>query len=195
MAQDLHHILSGKGIRVAFVKKPVLIIADPLLTPADKCIFDAVAYFDYRAEGKGCSESTTIIGALANLSKRQAIASIEKLCDRGYIRRERNPNPRRPDLLVLLCGALAIPAQATVDVASEIKVRKQCGRCRRPVRSIGKQGWCRACVTEANLEIRIREAKLELGDGASDEQIATYLHLRKITGPVRKVLRKMERAA
>ena len=71
----------------------------------------------------------------------------------------------------------------------------ECLRCHCVRKVILASGICRECLRVMEEERMVRVALEHLGADASPEQVAQYCHLQRITPRIRKILRRIERAA
>lgn len=69
---------------------------------------------------------------------------------------------------------------------------QSCQKCQRKVKMLGRSGWCRACAADAELASLVSAARVELGPGATPEQLAAHLKNSRLAAKIRRML---ERAA
>jgi hypothetical protein len=71
----------------------------------------------------------------------------------------------------------------------------KCSKCRVVRKAIPACGICRKCLREMEEERTLRVAREKLGQEAMLEQLALECHIQRITPRIRKILRRIERAA
>jgi len=87
------------------------------------------------------------------------------------------------------------PADAVAVPPSGPPTGVQCAHCHRMRKALPISGICRKCIREMNEERRLIAARQELGPDATVEQLALHCHIQRITPRIRKILRRIERAA
>ena len=87
--------------------------------------------------------------------------------------------------------ATQVSTPATPESATGVK----CSNCHRLRKALPASGICRKCVREMEEERTLRVAREKLGADATLEQLALECHIQRITPRIRKVMRRIERAA
>ena len=77
----------------------------------------------------------------------------------------------------------------------EIEAGLKCSKCRVVCKAIPACGICRKCLREMEEERVLTVAREKLGPQATLEQLALECHIQRITPRIRKILRRIERAA
>lgn len=186
-----------------FARVPASVLLDAELSAGAKAAHAAMAL----PIEKG--QSTVKIGMrlLGRLTegrgKTTALRWIAELERRGHIMRQKGASGARntyslssPVFATRSKGSRQGVDTTLENVAEDESTLRQpvqiqhCSECRRPVKQLGKTGWCRTCVHDANLVRDWMAAKADLGPNATEEEIAHRLHLEKITARMRKILRR-----
>jgi len=86
LTQKVHQLRARKKFAEMYARIPLSILCNPDLTGADKMVYATVAVFVW--QGSVCRESLSDLANVASLSKRQVMASIKRLCERGLMKRD-----------------------------------------------------------------------------------------------------------
>lgn len=181
------HLLSD-GTTRKFARIPCSVIVDSELSNRDKVVYASIALFERRGSVK---TGIRQLGRACGIGKSALADSIENLERCGHIERSGRKRGQRQEYR-LTSAVFRDPSKGAEGTIGAVSVCRKCGRA---MKNATAAGTCRECARSADLEVRVGEALRILGAGATDEQIAAHLHLQKITVPVRRVLRKMERVA
>lgn len=119
---------------------------------------------------------------------------IRELVEAGWIGVQQVSDGKRA-VYVLLSEAYSASAAKAVGVAESVAPGVQCARGHKDTKAIPACGICRKCLREMEEERMLRVAREKLGPQATLEQLALECHIQRITPRIRKILRRMERAA
>lgn len=119
---------------------------------------------------------------------------IQELVDAGWIAVQQVADGKRA-VYVLLSEAYIASAAKAYGVAESVSPGVQCSRCHKDTKAIPACGICRKCLREMEEERTLRMAREKLGPEATLEQLALDRHIQRITPRIRKILRRIERAA
>jgi len=130
------------------------------------------------------------------LRKSQAYISkqVKYLMEAGWIGIQQVAAGRRT-VYVLLSQAYSASAAKADGITESVAPGVRCSRCHKDTKAIPACGICRKCLREIEEERMLRVAREELGADATLEQLALHCHIQRITPRIRKVLRRIERAA
>lgn len=123
------------------------------------------------------------IGWAVNCSECQAKRDVKALEKHNYLKIRRRHNAVNEYQLV----SEVFRAKATLGVANRIPT---CAACHSQGKRLNRIGICYACADD----MRWRQAREELGPGASMLDVAGLLDLKRITRRWEKVARRTERA-
>ena len=129
------------------------------------------------------------------MRKNQAYISrrVNELRKSGWLG-TKNVGKGRRTVYVLLSAAYEGEPSSDA-VASPPSAEVQCARCHCARKAIPASGICRKCVREMNEERMLMVAREKLGPQATLEELALECHIQRITPRIRKILRRLERAA
>jgi len=130
------------------------------------------------------------------LGKSQPYVSkyIQELVEAGWIGVQQVSDGKRA-VYVLLSEAYSASAAKADGLTESVAAGVQCTRCHKDTKAIPACGICRKCVREMNEERMLRAAREKLGPQATLEELALECHIQRITPRIRRILRRMERAA
>ena len=132
------------------------------------------------------------------LGKTQSYISkrVQELRKSGWLGTKNVENGRRTVYVLLSAAYEGEPsADAVASSHSGAPADVQCAHCHRTRRALPVSGICRKCLREMEEERMLRVARQQLGADAPLEQLALHCHIQRITPRIRKILRRMERAA
>ncbi len=161
-----------------FGKVPPEVPVDRRLLPLAK---DVLALLAIKAIGtRFVSATFDDIADVAGCCRRQVVRAVNDLVARKYVRVAQKQHGRVNvyELLGPLFAVDGDKAPAAAPVAAKTAV---CGACGRKCRAVARSGWCRTCSAASETLRKWESARRELGEGATDEQIASKLHIRKVT--------------
>jgi len=119
---------------------------------------------------------------------------IQELVEAGWIGVQEVGDGKRASY-VLLSEAYSASAAKADGVTESVAPGVLCARCHKDTKAIPACGICRKCLREMEEERRLRMAREKLGSEATLEQLALECHIQRITPRIRKILRRLERAA
>jgi DNA-binding MarR family transcriptional regulator len=120
---------------------------------------------------------------------------LKELRKSGWLGTRQVANGKRTVYVLLseAYGAKAMEAEGIGGVGDAPGMK--CSKCRVVRKAIPACGICRKCLREMEEERMLRVAREKLGADATLEQLALECHIQRITPRIRKVLRRIERAA
>jgi DNA-binding MarR family transcriptional regulator len=120
---------------------------------------------------------------------------VKELRQSGWLGTRQVANGKRT-VYVLLSEAYSTKAANAEGIAGvEIEGGVKCSKCRVIRKAIPACGVCRKCLREMEEERMLTAAREKLGPQATLEQLALECHIQRITPRIRKILRRIERAA
>ena len=119
---------------------------------------------------------------------------IRELVEAGWIGVQQVADGKRA-VYLLLSEAYSASAANADGVTELVAPGVHCARCHKDTKAIPACGICRKCLREMEEERMLRVAREKLGADATLEQLALECHIQRITPRIRKILRRIERAA
>ena len=119
---------------------------------------------------------------------------IQELVEAGWLGVQQAADGKRA-VYVLLSEAYSASAAKADGVTEAVEPGVQCARCHKDTKAIPACGICRKCLREMEEERMLRVAREKLGADATVEQLALECHIQRITPRIRKILRRLEKAA
>ena len=166
---------------------------DPAVSDKAYRVFTVIA-----AYGKGNIANVGQRRVAALMGKTQSYISkrVQELRKSGWLGTKNVGSGRRTVYVLLSAAYEGEPsADAVASPPSSQSAGVQCAHCRRMRKALPISGICRKCIREMNEERRLIVARQELGPDATVEQLALHCHIQRITPHIRKILRRVERAA
>lgn len=180
-----------------FARNPASILLDKRLTAYERLAYCIMALGVHKGSDSVQIGMRLLGASIEGKSAATASRWITRLEECGLIIREKGPAGARNTYRLLspvfrTAGIKALETKQLDPVLSQQTdgAMPTCGHCKRPVKQLGKTGWCRGCVNDQNRLRQWEAAKVELGPAATEEQIAQHLHIRKLTATWRKVIRR-----
>ena len=135
------------------------------------------------------------IAKLMQKSQWYVSTRVKELRKSGWLGTRQVANGKRTVYVLLseAYGAKAMEAEGIAGVGDAPGMK--CSKCRVVRKAIPACGICRKCLREMEEERMLRVAREKLGADATLEQLALECHIQRITPRIRKVLRRIERAA
>ena len=135
------------------------------------------------------------IAKLMQKSQWYVSTRVKELRKSGWLGTRQVANGKRT-VYVLLSEAYSTKAANAEGIAGvEIEAGLKCSKCRVVRKAIPACGICRKCLREMEEERMLRVAREKLGADATLEQMALECRIQRITPRIRKILRRLERAA
>jgi DNA-binding MarR family transcriptional regulator len=119
---------------------------------------------------------------------------IRELVEAGWVGVQQGADGKRA-VYVLLSEAYSASAAKADGVKESVAPGVQCARCHKDTKAIPACGICRRCLRDMEEERLLRVAREKLGPHATLEELALECHIQRITPRIRKILRRLERAA
>ena len=132
------------------------------------------------------------------MGKNQAYISrrVNELRRSGWLGTKNVGNGRRTVYVLLSAVYEGEPsADAVASPPSGPPAGVQCAHCHQIRRALPISGICRKCFREMEEERILRAARVKLGADATLEELALECHIQRITPRIRRILRRIERAA
>ena len=135
------------------------------------------------------------IAKLMQKSQWYVSTRVKELRKSGWLGTRQVANGKRTVYILLseAYGAKAAEAEGIAGAGDAPGMK--CSKCRVVRKAIPACGICRRCLREMEEERMLRVAREKLGAGATLEQLALECHIQRITPRIRRILRRMERAA
>ena len=174
-------------------KAAMQVALDPAVSDKAYRVFTVIA-----AYGKGNIANVGQRRVAALMGKTQSYISkrVQELRKSGWLGTKNVGSGRRTVYVLLSAAYEGEPsADAVASPPSSQPAGVQCAHCRRMRKALPISGICRKCIREMNEERRLIAARQELGPDATIEQLALHCHIQRITPRIRKILRRIERAA
>jgi DNA-binding MarR family transcriptional regulator len=190
-------------------KAAMQVALDPKVSDKDYRVFTVLAA---HAEGNISTVGQRRLASLIGKTQSYISKRVRELRRSGWLATKAVARGQRT-IYVLLSAAYGPAARASLKAPGESKapgkstspepsaqkaqVRspQHCAQCHRPVKRLGKSGWCRSCIEDSNLNSRIQAARAELGQDATPEQLAAHLKNARLALRIRRILERSERAA
>jgi hypothetical protein len=119
---------------------------------------------------------------------------IRELVEAGWIGVQQVADGKRA-VYLLLSEAYSASAANADGVTELVAPGVHCARCHKDTKAIPACGICRKCLREMEEERVLTVAREKLGPQATLEQLALECPIQRITPRIRKILRRIERAA
>lgn len=192
---------SPVGSTSRFSMVPWEVGIDPKLTHLDTRVYIVLA-----ACRRGCvvKIGTRLLARYACTSQRRVVESLRRICAAGHLEAMPVKHGDRAEYRLTAARFCASPGvELSVEPAKpgsssaerRAKTALHCQRCHRRVKRLGSAGWCRGCTDDANLAAKLESARMELGIGATPEQLAAHLNNARLAHRIRRILEKWERSA
>jgi hypothetical protein len=173
----------------SFGRIPATVLSDSNLSDRDKVVYASMAIFE---RGGSVTSGIRYMAQACCLSRTTFARGLQSLVDRGHVQRNGSValGRRQSYSLCSVVFAGALKGRPAAAEAVSAPIPQTCPKCERQVR-LNKIGVCYRCADE----LRWNNAKGELGQGATREQVARFLDLKRITKRWERVARRAERAA
>jgi DNA-binding MarR family transcriptional regulator len=149
----------------------------------------------YKAQGSNVvSVGQRLVARRLRKSQPCVSKHIRALVEAGWIGVQQVADGNRA-VYVLLSEAYSASAAKANGVTGSVAPGVQCARCHKDTKAIPACGICRKCLREMEEERKLRVAREKLGAEATLEQLALECHIQHITPRIRRILRRLERAA
>lgn len=155
------------------------------LTAYDKVVLATMSMESYGSGGVIVSHS--VLAKKCGVSRTQVLASQSRLVSAGLIEKDGPPLKQ-----VQSCRLLHPRLNADVRIAP--KSHAKCSSCSKP-RNLAVSGKCRPCIAESEKLRRYEVARKELGESATESEIAKHLDAETSQRRWRKIASKAQRAA
>lgn len=180
-------ILTGKKPSKRFAKILASILRRKDVTPTAKLVILVYDMESFGDEVVALSDSALATGA--GIGRTTVLAARPELVSHGLIEPHgsavKQVQPYRLNYRIPISPA--VKPRSTVTAV--------CGNCSKRCKRVGKTGWCRSCIADADREFQWKSARSVLGPAATFEQVCEYLHLDRITKQWVRVARRIEQAA
>ncbi len=135
------------------------------------------------------------IAKLMQKSQWYVSTRVKELRKSGLLGTRQVANGKRTVYILLseAYGAKAVEAEGIAGAGDAPGMK--CSKCRVVRKAIPACGVCRKCLREMEEERVLTVAREKLGPQATLEQLALECHIQRITPRIRKILRRIERAA
>jgi DNA-binding MarR family transcriptional regulator len=198
MALSLSEHADNRDAVMAFSPKWWAMVAmqvalDPKVSDEAFRVYTVVAA--YKPQGSNVvSVGQRLVARRLRKSQPYVSKYIQELVRAGWIGVQEASDGKRA-VYVLLAEAYGASAAKADGVTESVAPGVQCARCHKDTKAIPASGICRKCLREMEEERMLRAAREKLGADATLEQLALECHIQRITPRIRKILRRMERAA
>jgi ribosomal protein S14 len=166
---------------------------DPAVSDKAYRVFTVIA-----AHGKGNIANVGQRRVAKLMGKTQSYVSkrVKELRGSGWVGTKEVGTGKRAVYVLLSAAYEGEPAADSVAAPpSYPQAGPHCSRCHCARKAIPACGICRKCLREMEEERMLRAAREKLGANATLEELALECHIQRITPRMRRILRRMERAA
>jgi DNA-binding MarR family transcriptional regulator len=177
IAFDQNRLLRGNRFDAWFAKVPVQIAIDRRVKHREFRLYCVIAAHAF--SGNVARVGQRRLATLLRISQTNVSRSINALIETGWLSRTPSPNGKRTEYI------LTSPAVFKPDS----KPAPVCTQCQQFKRNLPITSICRECVKLANDRKRMAHALQTLGDNATDQEVAAFCEIDKITPRWRKIRR------
>jgi hypothetical protein len=175
-----------------WAKAAMQVALDPAVSDKAYRVFTVIA-----AHGKGNMANVGQRRLAMLMRKTQSYISkrVHELRESGWLGTEQVSSGKRTVYVLLSEAYGGSAAEGSAPATAEAVTGVKCAHCHRSCKVIPVSGICRKCVREMDDERRLMAARQELGPDATVEQLALHCEIQRITPRIRRILRRIERAA
>lgn len=169
---------------------------EDLLARRDVSASAKVLLTTMRMESKGSGGimlSYSWLGQKAGMTKGHVCECTRELETKGFIEKNGAPVKQIQPYRILCEEFIAPEKPLEPSTLRRTNPAIFCHRCRKRCRGIDPNtGWCRECVESASLPGKIAQAIADLGPGATSDQIAVHLKMKRLSNKIRRIMEENE---